>query len=105
LSKKWRHVVIIAFAVAVISIIVGFVFPGLNSFLQNVLAGIAVSSCAFAIAVLLIEGPLLTRERRLRKVISIAARSVAQLKGEIALSVVTDIGQYLVGLLDSDIDL
>lgn len=105
MSKKWRNVVIIAFVVAVISIIPGFVVPELHSFLQNILAGIAISSCAFAIAVLLIEGPLMTRERRLRKVVSIAARSVAQLNEEIALSVARDIGQYLAGLLDSDIDL
>jgi len=104
-SKKWRNVVIIAVVVGVIFIIPGFVLPELHSFLQNILAGIAISSFAFAIAVFLIEGPLLTRERRLRKVISIAARSVARLNEEIALMVVRDIGEYLAGRLDSNIDL
>lgn len=77
----------------------------LDSFPENILAGIAVSAFAFAIAVLLIEGPILTRERRLQKVISIAARSVAQINEEIALMVVREIGEYLASGLDSAIDL
>ena len=105
MSKKWRNVVIIAFVVGGISTIIGFVFSELHSFLQNFLAGIAVSAFAFATAVLLIEGPLLTRQRRLGKVIAIASRSVAQLNEEIALMVVREIGEYLAGLLDSAVDL
>ncbi len=105
MSKKWRSVVIIAFVVGVISIIAGFVLPRLDSFPENILAGIAVSAFAFAIAVLLIEGPVLTRERRLQKVISIATRSVAQLNEEIAIMLVREIGEYLASQLDSNIDL
>ncbi len=105
MSKKWRSVVIIAFVVGVISIIAGFVLPRLDSFAENILAGIAVSAFAFAIAVLLIEGPVLTRERRLQKVISIATRSVAQLNEEIAVTLVREIGEYLASKLDSNIDL
>jgi len=104
-SKKWRSVVIIAFVVGFISITAGFVLPTLDSFLENILAGIAVSAFAFAIAILLIEGPLLTRERRLQRVISIAARSVAQLNEEIAIILVGEIGGYLASKLDSNIDL
>ena len=105
MNKKWRSVVIIASTVGIVSAMVGFVLPWLNSFTENILAGIAVSAFAFAIAVLLIEGPALTRERRLQKVIAIAARSVAQINEEISLMVVREIGQYLAGRLDSAIDL
>jgi len=104
-SKKWRSVVIIAFVVGFISITAGFVLLRLDSFLENILAGIAVSAFAFAIAILLIEGPVLTRERRLQKVISIATRSVAQLNEEIAIMLVREIGEYLASKLDSNIDL
>ena len=68
MSRKWRSVVIIAFVMGVISVILGFVLPELDSFLGNILAGIAVSAFAFAIAVLLIEGPVLTRERRVSSI-------------------------------------
>ena len=105
MSKKWRSVVIIAFVVGGISITAGFVLPRLDSFLENILAGIAVSAFAFAIAILLIEGPVLTRERRLQKVISIATRSVAQLNEEIAVMLVREIGEDLASRLDSNIDL
>jgi hypothetical protein len=104
-NKKWRSVVIIASIVGIVSVMVGFVLPWLNSFTENILAGIAVSAFAFAIAVLLIEGPALTRERRLRKVIAIAARSVAQINEEIALTLAREIGEYLADRLDSAIDL
>jgi hypothetical protein len=104
-SRKWWGVVVIAFVVGVISITLGFVLPKLDSFLENILAAVAVSAFAFAIAVLLIEGPVLTRERRFQEVISVAARSVAQINEEIALMVVREIGEYLASGLDSVIDL
>jgi len=104
-SKKWRSVAIIAFVVGGISIIAGFVLPRLDSFPENILAGIAVSAFAFAIAILLIEGPVLTRERRLQKVISIATCSVAQLNEEIGMMLVREIGEYLASKLDSNINL
>ena len=69
------------------------------------MAEVAGLAFALALAVWLIEGPLLTRERRLRKVVAIAARSVAQLNEEIALMVVREIGEYLAGRLDSAVDL
>ena len=105
MSKKWRNAAIIAFVAGSISTIAGFVLPGLDSFLENILAGIAVSAFAFAIAIRLIEGPALTRERRLQKVISIATRRVAQLNEEIAVTLVTEIGEDLASRLDSNIDL
>jgi hypothetical protein len=101
-GRKWRIVVIIAFIVGIISIIVGFVLPRLDSFPENILAGIAVSAFAFAMAVLLIEGPALTRERRLQEVIAIVSRSVAQINEEIALTLAREIGEYLADRLDSD---
>jgi len=104
-SKKWRSVAIIAFVVGGISIIAGFVLSRIDSFLENILAGIAVSAFTFAIAILLIEGPVLTRERRLQKVISITTRRLAQLNKEIGMILAREIGEYLASKLDSNIDL
>ena len=105
MSKKWRSVVIIAFVVGTVSTIVGFVLPRLDSFPGNFLAGIAVSAFAFAIAVLLIEGPVLTREQRLRNVIAIASHSVAQLNEEIAITLVREIGECLATKLRPETEL
>ena len=58
-----------------------------------------------AIGIFLIEGPLMTRERRLNKVVAIAARSVAQINEERALGTVRGIGEYLASTLDSNVDL
>jgi len=104
-SKKWKRVVVITIVVGVIFTGIGFVLPGLDSFLENILAGIAVSAFTFAVAILLIEGPILTRERRLQKAISIATRRVAQLNEEIAVVLAREIGEYLASKLDSNIDL
>lgn len=57
-----------------------------GSFWDNILANLAVSAFIFAAVAWLIEGQILTREQRLRKVIAIAARTVATLNEEIALT-------------------
>lgn len=105
MRKKWWGVVFIAIIVGAVAIVLGFLLPEPDSFLKNILAEVAGLAFALALAVWLIEGPLLTRERRLRKVISIAARSVAQLNEEIALMVVRDVGEYLAGRLEPPLDL
>lgn len=105
MSKKWWTVVIIAVLVGVTALVAGFKLPKLGGFLENILAEVAGLTFALALAIWLIEGPILTRERRRRKVIAISARPVAQLNEEIALTLVREIGQYLAGLLDSNVNL
>ncbi len=105
MSKKWWIVIGVAIVVGCFATIVGLRSTGLGSFLENMLAGIAVSAFAFAIAVRLIEGPVMTRERRLRKVISMASREVAQLSEEIGITLAREIGEYLASKLHSNIDL
>lgn len=105
MSKKWWVVVGVAFVVGCVAIGLGFLLPDQNSFLQNLTAEAAGLAFSLAVVVLLIEGPLLTRERRLRKVIAMAARSVAELNAQIAHMLVREIGEYLAGSLDSNVDL
>ncbi len=100
MSKKWWGAVFIAIVVGAVAIVLGFLLPEPDSFLKNILAEVAGLAFALALAVWLIESPLLTRERRRRKLISTTARSVAQLNKEIALMVVRDIGEYLAGRLE-----
>ena len=105
MSKKWWIVIGVAVGVGCSATIVGLSSTGLGSFLESMLAGIAISAFALAIAVRLIEGPVMTRERRLHKVISMATREVARLNEEIAVTLARDIGGYLASKLHSNIDL
>lgn len=105
MSKKWWIIIGVAVGVGCSATIVGLRSTGLGSFLENMLAGIAVSAFAFAIAVRLIEGPVMTRERRLHKVISMASREVAQLNEQIGITLAREIGEYLASKLHSNTDL
>jgi len=60
LSKKWRFVIFVAIAVGVVAILLRFLLSSLDNFWENILANVAVSAFAFAVAIWLIEGPLLT---------------------------------------------
>ena len=105
MSKRWWIVFGIAFGLGCVSIIVGIRLSGVRSFLENMLPGAGVSLIVFAIAVLLIEGSVMTRESRLHRVASMVSREVAKLNEEIAITLVREIGQYLASRLDSKIDL
>ena len=105
MSKKWQFVIFVGIAVGAIAISLRFLLPRLDNFWENILANVAVSAFVFAVAVWLIEGPLLTRERRLHRVVALAARRVAQLNEEIAITLSREIGEYLAGRLDSNVDL
>lgn len=104
-SKKWLIVVIVALVVAFGAALCGVSWVGLGDFLPSVLAGIVASALTFAIAVILIEGPLMTRERALQRVVAIASRRIAQLNVEIAATLLREIAEYLAKKLDSNIDL
>jgi hypothetical protein len=104
-SKRWWGVCGVVFGLGCAAVIVGIKLYGPDSFLENVLPGAGVSLIVFAIAVLLIEGSVKTRESRLQKVVSRASREVAKLNEEIGITLVTEIGQDLASRLDSNIDL
>jgi hypothetical protein len=104
-SKKWWFVFGVVFGLGCVTVIVGIKLYGPDSFLENVLPGTGVSLIVFAIAVLLIEGSIKTRESRLQKVVSRASRDVARLNEEIAFTLVREIGEDLASRLDSNINL
>lgn len=105
MNKKWWIIFSAVIAVGLTAFILGFRLSGPDSFLKNFLPSLAAAMLVLAVGILLIEGPLMTRERRLHKVVAIAARSVAQINEEIALMAVREIGEYLASKLDSNIDL
>jgi hypothetical protein len=105
MSILWWIVFCVAFGLGCVAIVVGIKLSGVDSFIENVLPGAGVSLIVFAIAVLLIEGSVMTRERRLQKVLRRASRDVVQLNEEIAITLVREIGEYLASMLDSNIDL
>jgi hypothetical protein len=105
MSKRWWIVFGIALGLGCASIIVGIRLSGVSSFLENMLPGAGVSLIVFAIAVLLIEGSVMTRESRVRRVASMVSREVAKLNEEIGITLVREIGEYLASGLGSKIDL
>ncbi len=105
LSTKWWVVFGGSLVAAAVATAVGFLRPNLDGFAQNLLAEAAGLGFGMAIAVLLIDGATQTRERRLRKVVSMAARRVAQLNEEIAVMLSTEIGAFLKECLNSNSDL
>lgn len=62
----------------------GFLVPNWLDFTNNMLAELAGFALALAAAVALIEGPILTRERRRQKAISKQASSINAMVGEIS---------------------
>jgi hypothetical protein len=105
MSKLWWIVFGVALGLGCVAIAVGIKLSGLDSFIENVLPGAGVSLIVFAFVVLLIEGPVMTRERRLQKVVRKACRDVTQINGEIAITLVREIGEDLASRLDSNINL
>jgi len=102
-SKRWWIIFGVAFGSGCVAIMVGIRLSGVRSFLENMLPGAGVSLMVFAIAVLLIEGSVMTRESRLQRLACMVSREVARLSEEIAITLVREIGEYLASRLDSKI--
>jgi hypothetical protein len=104
-SKKWWIIFVVALGLGCVAAILGIKLYGTDSFVENLLPGAGVSLIVFAIAILLIEGSVMTRENRLQKIVRKACRDVMQINEEIALTLVREIGEDLASRLDSNINL
>lgn len=105
MSKRWWIVFFVVLGLGSVAVILGIKLYGTDSFLENVLPGAGISLIVFAIAVLLIEGSVMTRENRLQEVVRMTCRDVMQINGEIAITLVREIGEDLASRLDSNINL
>lgn len=105
MNKKWWGIFYIAVLVGLVSVALGFLILELDSFGENILAELAGLSFALALVILLIEGPILTREHKVQEVISIVARRTVHLNEEICTTLVREIGEYLAERLDTTVDL
>lgn len=105
MSKTWWIIFGAALGLGCVAVILGIKLYGTDSFVENLLPGAGVSLIVFAIAVLLIEGSVMTRENRLQKVVGKACRDIMQINEEIAITLVGEIGEDLASRLDSEINL
>jgi len=104
-SKKWWIAFGVLFGLGWVAVGVGIKLYGADSFLESALPGVGVSLIVFGIAVLLIEGSIMTREDRLRKVVRMACRDVVQINWEISNTLVREIGGDLNSMLDLGVNL
>lgn len=105
MSKTWWIIFGVALVLGCVAVILGIKLYGTDSFVENMLPAAGVSFIVFAIAVRLIEGSVMTREKRLQKVVRKACREIVEINQEIASELVREIGEYLTSRLDSNIDL
>jgi len=105
MSKQWWVIFGVVLVVGGVFVVVGIRLYGWDSFREGLLSGAGVSLLVFAVAIALIEGAVMTRERRLQKVVRRACSDVVKINEEIARTLAREIGEYLGGKLDSGIDL
>lgn len=105
MSKRWWIIFVVVLGLGCVCTIVGIKLYGKDSFIENLLPGAGVSLIVFAIAIVLIEGPVMTRERRLQKVVRMTCRDVMKINEEVAVTLVREMGEYLASRLGSTINL
>ena len=95
MSTKWLCVSLVSVLVAAGALVIGAVMPGIDTFWRSLLASVAPSALVLAVVIWLIEGPLLTQERRRRQVISHNARYILQEIGEISTGMARELAEWL----------
>ncbi len=104
MSKKWWGVTIAAFLVGASLVGVGFYLFETRSFLENLIAEAIGLTFGFGIIILLIEGPVLTRQRRARAIREYQ-RQVFQVAAGIGDIFVMEIAKYIARDFEPPIDL
>ena len=104
MSKKWWGVIIASLLVGAILVGVGFYLFEPASFLENLVAESIGLAFALAVIVWLVEGPVLTRQRRVRATLEYK-RQVFQLGGEIGTLIVNEIAEPIATDFEPPIDL
>ena len=104
MSRRWWGVVSVSLLAGAVLVGVGFWLFDARSFLENLIAEAIGLAFALGIIVWLVEGPILTRERRVRAILEYRQR-VFQVAGEIVTLDVIDLGRFLASILEPEIDL
>jgi hypothetical protein len=76
-----------------------------SGFTQNILAEVFGLGVAFGLAIILIEGQILTQEARRRRIVTRVAKSTLEFASEIGMGVTWELGTWLVSILNSPIEL
>ena len=105
LSRRWLWVFLACLLVGFESLAIGAALPEIGTFWRSFLVSTAPSALVLAIVILLIEGPILTHQRRRQIIIARNARSVLQLVGEISSSLARETAEWLAAQFDPAIDL
>ena len=104
MSKKWWAVIIVSFFLAAVLTGLGILQFDAADFIENLIIEIIGLLLALGIAVWVIEGKVLTREKRIRDIVRYRQR-VFQLVVEIGLQLARDIAEPLASEFDPEIDL
>ena len=104
MSKKWWAVIGASFLAGVAFVGAGFYLFEPASFLENLIAEAIGLLFALGIVVLLIEGPVLSRERRVRDIVEYK-RQVFQIAWEIGSQSACDIAQLIANDFEPSINL
>jgi hypothetical protein len=106
LNKKWLALSLGSLVIGALAFLVGYLpWWSPSAFIQNILAEIFGLGIAFGLAILLIEGRILTQHTRRRKIVTRAAKSTLELASEIGMMVTWELGTWLVSALGSSVDL
>ena len=105
LSSRWLWVFLACLLVGFVSLAIGAALPEIGTFWRSFLVSTAPSALVLAIVIFLIEGPILTHQRRRQIIIARNARSVLQLVGEISSSLARETAEWLAAQFDPAIDL
>ena len=105
MSKRWWFAIVISIVVGSGALTLGAVVPRVGSYWGSFLTSVAPSAFVLAVVIWLIEGPLLTQERRRQRIISRNAGAVLKLVGEISWTMARETAEWLASEINSDIDL
>ena len=105
LSSRWLWAFLACLLVGFEALAIGAALPEIGTFWRSFLVSTATAALVLAIVIFLIEGPILTHQRKRQIIVARNARSVLQLVGEISSSLARETAEWLAPQFDPAIDL
>ncbi len=105
LSSRWLWAFLACLLVGFEALAIGAALPEIGTFWRSFLVSAAPAALVLAIVIFLIEGPILTHQRKRQIIVAHNARSVLYLVGEISSSLARETAEWLAAQFDPPIDL
>jgi hypothetical protein len=106
MTKIWWAIALASLVIGALAFGAGYLpWWSPSDFEQNILAEVFGLGIAFGLAILLIEGQILTQQTRRRKIVTRAAKSTLEFADEIGMRLTWELGIWLVSVLESSVDL